>query len=167
MKSILFILIVAFLGCSVAQEHEFFGTFVLTKEFDVITDANKSYMWTLEVDAPGNRQGSLGFRCAENGLEIILNGDDYITSEGEIVVEAIVRFDTQQPIVGLWSQSTNRKGLFAWNSSKESLIKSFDVAKKFAMRFTNFEGTMYTYVFNLDGFTDAFDRLGCKNDLGG
>ncbi len=158
MKTLFSLLFVLGLSLSFAQEQ--FDSFVYAENIDAMTDMDTSFIYTIETDAVGYREGSLIWICAQDGLlRLGVNADEFLDSDDTTLVS--YRFDKGTPETAILTLVPEGTGAYATGSTLEKMTAAALAASTMVVRFEDYRGSDYTYIFSLTGLSDALGKLGC------
>lgn len=153
------LIIFAILGSfAFAQEP---GEFVYIEQSDPITDADRSAIYVTAEEASLFSDARLYFRCDGDVLELFYGPDEFLNTNDPVPVQYRFDDDPASP-ERAWSSSTSGTAAFATPSQRVEFIAGAKEAGRVVMRATNYNGVTYTYTFDLSGFNEAFNRLGCS-----
>ena len=157
-------LLLLILLCSLNALAQSTGDFSYSKQIDPISDKNTSTLILPAVSTNSFSSVYLVFRCNSDsyrGYDIFVSTDRiYLGGFYNNDVKVTHRFDSNKPTIQGWSVSTDKKGLFIYNATKDSFLKGVRVAKQLAYRFDHL-GRTTTYLFNLSGSVNALKLLKC------
>ena len=155
----LFIVLAVTFGHAGAQET--IGRFSYHQYIDPITDQDRSYIITTELQPTRTRTGSLLWRCDGPRLELMLSADEYLNDEA---IPIIWRFDRKQAVESRWSAGTNGTAAFAGRQDMLQFTAAARPAGRVIIRASDYRGNAYTYEFSLLGLSVAIHRLRCYDD---
>lgn len=142
-----------------ASAQEALGSFFLVTSTDPMTDADRSFAYTPDVESSRTRSGALVWRCDGDRLELYLSADEYLGSEG---VAIQWRFDGNEAVERhRWSSSTNGTAAFAPRSEVRTFTAGAVPAREVVIRVWDFRNNGRTYRFRLDGLVASLRRLSC------
>lgn len=159
MKSVVFSLLLS--GLVFSQNVEQIGGFGYIDNKDPITDEDISAIIATETNGPNYREGALIFACGGELLNVMLVADEFLTTEEETKVTW--RFDKLEPTERTWYLSSNGTGAFAQEGDISELVNAALTSSSAVFRIADYEGSTYTYTFDLKGFTEAITRLKCAS----
>jgi hypothetical protein len=156
MKRILLAAAAVLLAASPATAQVSVGSFTFAEQKDPITDANSSALWTEEANG-GFMPATLIFKCENDEVGMLLKGTGFYIHE-ELPV--IWRFDQQEPQQGSW-RVAEVQWLIPPFELQEALTTTARTANRLAVRVTEGDGGVKTYIFNLNGFSRGMEMMGC------
>lgn len=143
-----------------AQASATYGSFSLEVDKDPMSDADRSGLYA-GTDRDGIRQPLLGWRCMEDGLNVMYMWDKYfIGSDDE--VEVMFRFDTSpaSPFMS-WTVSTDHKAGFAPMSMVTEFTRQAIAGGRLTLRVRDSDGEVLTDSFSLSGLGQGLPHLSC------
>lgn len=142
-----------------ATAQERIGSFVLVQQRDPVTDRDRTFAYTTDVDAGYFGTATLVWRCNGNELELYVKAAEYLDDD-DVMVQW--RFDSQPPSsMRLWNPSTSGTGAFAPTEDIELFTTGAIPAREVVVRLWDYRFDEITYRFRLDGLAASLRRLPC------
>lgn len=151
------------LGLGFAQEiSQVNPNFVHAEYINIMTDEDTSFIWTNEVDLEDPaREGTLVWRCQYDGLNLIMRANEFLNSSGE---SAYVRYrfdDDEVEDWQIWDVNASNTAAVAPLEFVGPINSRFANAERVAVQTETYTGEVYTFVFNIAGFSEAISKLSC------
>lgn len=165
MKILQIVFVLGFGFCLAQDITQVNSNFIYAENIDVMTDEDTSFIWTCEIESKSSsREGTLIWSCQYDGLNLALNTNEFLNSDGE---PAYIRYRFDSNEVEDWQ---------VWDVNPSNIVavaplefvgpinSRFANAEKIAVQAGNYESEVYTFIFNITGFSEALSKLSCANN---
>lgn len=132
--------------------------FTYVSETDILTGENTSFIYTVELESEGYREGSLILTC-NNGLKVTLFADTFLGSKQRSVR---YRFGTE-PYTNPHEWSINYTGRVAQPpaSKQAAFIERALNAEHVEIQITTENNDVYTFILRLSDLETSTEHLNC------
>jgi hypothetical protein len=163
-KSVILLVSLVTVVAPLSAQTESIGSFHYRRLIDNITDADRSLVYTTNVDARPLRTARLVWRCNRGRIELMLRADSLNTGPATIrwrVDELLASPDEE------WRPGTSGVSVFAPPESAAALARAAQAAGRLVIRIKNPDGTNLDYIFEITAGAAAIGRLACVDPFGG
>lgn len=138
-----------------------FGAFVLERNRDAMTDADRSTLITREVGNSGTDRAALIFRCGDAEMRlVVVTPFDFLDNDD---VSIQWRFDDDPASVPhTWSSSASGTGAFASSNHARHFLTRGRAANRVLIRVSDYRGVSRDLTFSLQGLTAGIAQLNCE-----
>jgi len=138
-----------------------FGSFMVRKKLDAMTDADRSTALTLGE----SRTSSLAWMCMPDGLNVGLLFGRYLSGDRANTIRVDHRWPDELATMGWWDIAANHKAAFLPIRSVRAFTEKAVTAKTITFRVSDGDGETVTDTFTLTRLADALKQLPCAAAL--
>ena len=161
MKCTLLFFIFTFLCLTNAQEGV--GNWSYVENIDPMSDDDRSYIFTPELEPTAAREGLLVVPCIQGQIGLVIVADDYINSDE---IEIKYRFgDDPAGDFQFWLAVPDGTQVLTPPEFVKPIINTATRYEKVVFQVLDYQGGSHYYSFDLTGLADALTRLSCSNVL--
>lgn len=142
-----------------AVGQEAIGDFYLFERADPGSGEDRSSVTTLADESYASGAGGLTFRCAEDGLEMVLTAT-YLGRKMSTPVR--FAFGEEEPSRATWTLRSSGMAAIAPDDVQEDFIQRAADQSTVVFQASDFQMRSHTYTFNLTGLNEALSRLSCR-----
>lgn len=145
-------------------QHEFEeGDFSVSVAYDALTDANSSFILSIAE----NEEGGLGWKCMEDGLNVILVIGTYYEGDADDDIIVQYRFDREEPEPQeYWTLLSGKEMAYIQMSRVAEFTTRALSAQRVVVRAIDpYDNETRTFVVGVRGLDEALDSLPCANGL--
>jgi hypothetical protein len=142
-----------------AAGQEAIGDFYFFERADPDSGDDRSSVTTLADESYVSGAGGLTFRCAEDGLEMVLTAT-YLGRKMSTPVR--FAFGEDEPSRATWILRSSGMAAIAPDDVREDFIQRAADQSTVVFHASDFQLRSHTYTFNLTGLNEALSRLSCR-----
>lgn len=136
-----------------------YGNFTFVPMSDPIDDSDKSRI--VVTDSENSYDPAYFFwACTGRDIFLFLLANEYIGNDGPTKVT--YRFGDFDAVNETWFNTSDGKGLLVPDLQSLNFSKLALQTKQLVVRFSDYQGVVITYIFDLTGFENAIQVLGCN-----